>query len=109
MNRKQEKQPENGWKASYKGATMSILIFGKSRCPLCRKIIRTDEIAVSLPAFVWNEADPLLIFNDVSIHRQCYETHPMKSMVDKVLSDMEANIGPGKRQCRGRRGRGRRG
>ncbi len=78
---------------------MSILIYGTTRCPLCEKQIESGEEAISFPAFVWNEIDPLGVFNDASVHVRCLDAHPMRQLVEKAMGELRAKVGPGKRHC----------
>jgi hypothetical protein len=78
---------------------MSILIRGLTRCPLCGATVTADEEAVLLPAFVWNELDPLTVFNDAAMHKACFEADPRREMVERIVAELESRTGPGKRRC----------
>lgn len=78
---------------------MSLLIHGMTRCPVCGLVIEEGQRAVSFPAFVWNEADPLAIFNDASLHQQCFQAHPLREQMETAVAELEAKVGSGRRRC----------
>lgn len=55
---------------------MSLFIPGMP-CLLCQKPIRAEDEKVGFRPFVANEADPLLIFNDATVHSECLRNHPL--------------------------------
>jgi len=78
---------------------MSILICGKTECPLCGQVIYDAETAVGFPAFVYNDADPLLVFNDAAMHSSCVERDPKRQVLEIVLAEFRAKTGLGNRKC----------
>lgn len=78
---------------------MSLLIQGSTLCFICGQVIEADAFAVGLPAFVWNEADVLLPFNDASMHRTCFEAHPLRAQVEATLEELDRKTGSGRRKC----------
>ena len=78
---------------------MSLLFLGQTRCPLCGHVIETGQPACQFPAFVWNEADPLLVFSDASVHERCFDEHPLCEQVESTLAELKAKTGPGNRRC----------
>ncbi len=78
---------------------MAILLRGKTGCPLCGDVIAGQDEAVVLPAFVFNDADPLVVFSDASLHQRCAEADPRWPRVREAVDEMLAKTGPGKRRC----------
>lgn len=78
---------------------MGLLIEGSTPCFLCGQVIKAGVPAVGLPAFVWNDADALLPFNDASMHRTCFEAHPLRVQVEAALEELDRKTGPGRRKC----------
>jgi predicted nucleic acid-binding Zn ribbon protein len=78
---------------------MSLLLIGKTQCPICGQVIQERESVVSFPAFVWNEADPLAVFNDASLHKVCFLTHALREQAESAVAEMSAKVGPGRRRC----------
>ncbi|RKH06288.1 hypothetical protein D7V97_22730 [Corallococcus sp. CA053C] len=75
------------------------MIQGSTLCSICGQVIEADAPAVGLPAFVWNEADVLLPFNDASMHRMCFEAHPLREQVEATIEELDRKTGPGRRKC----------
>jgi hypothetical protein len=78
---------------------MSLLLRGKTTCPICGRVIQERDVAISFPAFVWNGADPLALFSDASFHLACVDAHPLHEQVVAAVAELEAKTGPGKRRC----------
>ena len=78
---------------------MSVLVQGATPCSVCGKIMGSEDAVVQLSAFVWNEADVLLPFNDASMHRMCFEAHPLRARVEAALEELSRKTGPGRRKC----------
>ncbi|WPQ60531.1 hypothetical protein SIO70_19465 [Chitinophaga sancti] len=55
---------------------MAIFLEGKSKCPICGKVIIAAE-AYLFPPFVSNRKEPLDFFNDKVFHKSCLLTHPL--------------------------------
>ena len=55
---------------------MAIIIVGKSKCPICNKILQDVEDSTSFTAFIGNTKDELYIFNDAGLHTACLLNHP---------------------------------
>lgn len=78
---------------------MSLFFVGASQCAVCRQTIQQGESTVSFPAFVWDQADPLLLFNDATVHSDCFVQHPLAEKADAVVEELMAKTGPGRRKC----------
>ncbi|RKH33235.1 hypothetical protein [Corallococcus sicarius] len=78
---------------------MGLLLQGSTPCSICGQVIEAGVPAVVLPAFVWNDADALLPFNDASMHRTCFEAHPLRVQVEAALEELNRKTGPGRRKC----------
>jgi len=78
---------------------MSILILGKTTCPLCGDVIERREDAVQFPAFLWDGNDPLAVFNDASLHRPCFDQDPRHREVLALVRELRERTGPGTRKC----------
>lgn len=49
---------------------MAILIRGKTRCSLCKRVIGADAPVVGLPAFL-PSSHSLAVFSDSMMHKEC--------------------------------------
>jgi hypothetical protein len=78
---------------------MALLIFGKTQCGLCNRVLEQGEAVRSFPAFAVNEQDPLLLFSDGSFHQACLDADKRKNDVLYRVEELVANTGPGKRAC----------
>ena len=54
---------------------------------------------MGLPAFAWNQSDPLWLFNDAAVHVACLAMDPRRAHVERVIAEVEAKTGPGNRVC----------
>ncbi len=55
---------------------------------------------VSFPAFVGNEADPLLKFSDATFHEECFRRDPSARVVEDRVREARASCEPSRRRCR---------
>lgn len=78
---------------------MAIVIEGKTPCLLCWRVIEAGQEIVGFPAFVTNELDPLLLFNDAAFHEECFIKHPLAEKVLKRVEELRRRTGPGNRFC----------
>lgn len=78
---------------------MALVILGESTCPLCLKVMENGNEIIGFPAFVINDNDPLLGFNDSTFHRSCFALHPLASAVLERMAFRSSKIGPGNRVC----------
>lgn len=46
-------------------------------CSICHRPIKSGEAKVGFRSFVPNEADPLFMFNEAAVHRECLDQHPL--------------------------------
>lgn len=77
---------------------MALFISG-IKCIICGKQIIKKDDGISFPAFVVNEADPIYIFNDSVVHKECFKDHPMEFSTIKLLKKLQNNLNPQKRKC----------
>ena len=77
---------------------MAIFISG-TKCKTCGKTIDNVTDAVLFPAFIINEVDPLIVFNDSAMHRVCFSKHPDNSRVTELLRQLECKINSQNRVC----------
>jgi hypothetical protein len=77
---------------------MALFVSG-IKCTLCGKQVIKKDDGISFPAFVVNEADPLYIFNDSVVHKECFSNHPMSNKVTELLNELQNSVGPQKRTC----------
>jgi hypothetical protein len=68
---------------------MAILLYDKTTCPICGRIIRTGQNVECFPPFVPNELDPLIIFHDACVHAECFEGHELSRNARKRLDGFE--------------------
>ena len=78
---------------------MSILLFGKTVCPICNQIITSEAECYSFPAFVVNTLDPLYFFSDCSFHLACLLNHPFGERSIAVSKLFIQKILPSNRIC----------
>ena len=78
---------------------MALLIFGKTVCPLCDRVIKSGESTHSFPAFVVNEKDPCFIFSDCAFHEECVRQHKLGAYATQRVEGWVSKVGPGKRKC----------
>jgi hypothetical protein len=63
---------------------MALLIRGKTNCPLCGKVILTNEAVVSFPAFL-KKTHALARYSDAAFHQECFDNSPDGSAVIKLF------------------------
>ncbi|MBX3060918.1 MAG: hypothetical protein KF770_31035 [Anaerolineae bacterium] len=68
---------------------MTIIIYGKTVCSICGKVIRPDQKAIGLPHLISNELDNLFIYNDGAYHHLCFEKVPENEILFSYLRDYE--------------------
>lgn len=78
---------------------MAILILGKTVCKICGNIIDNNDKFVSLPAFVFNDCDPLFFFNDSAFHENCFWTHESSKNVTERVERLFKEISSKNRVC----------
>ena len=78
---------------------MSILLLGKSTCPICGLTINEGDQYYSFPAFVMNIRDELLFFNDNSFHLDCLNRHELGEIAKKYADLFSERIKPENRIC----------
>lgn len=78
---------------------MAILILGKTKCPICNRILHGNQKIVSFPPFVGNELDPLHLFHDSAFHEECFRQHPLAETATLLLLEMRAKTAPTDRRC----------
>jgi hypothetical protein len=78
---------------------MALLIYGKSVCSLCGRVILQDELTCSFPPFVMNERDPCLVFSDGAFHEACVRNHKHGADALRRADEGASRVGPGKRKC----------
>lgn len=78
---------------------MAILILGKTPCKICGNLITDKTKSVSLPAFVFNECDDLIFFNDASFHENCFHSHHLSKGVEKRVKELMQEVLPENRIC----------
>ena len=77
---------------------MAIFILGMS-CAISGRQIESASQAIAFPAFVSNEADPLLIFNDAVVHAEEFALHPLASRAISRLEEFRSQTTPSARAC----------
>lgn len=78
---------------------MAVLVRGRSRCPICRRVIDdADEVKMFGP-FVLNELDPVHLFSDAALHVACFAAHPLSPEAARRWDEFVIMTGPGKRWC----------
>ncbi len=78
---------------------MALLLFGKSTCPLCGRIINEGDAVYSLPPFVVNELDPCFPYTDSAFHETCLRVYRYGSEVLRRVDEWYSKVGPGHREC----------
>lgn len=78
---------------------MGLLINGLTECKLCNEKIDNQSEIFTFPAFILNENDPLVFFNDSSFHKECLKENPQYHNVMQRLNLYYERTGPGKRKC----------
>lgn len=75
------------------------LYVGSIKCAFCGLEITDQNEATHFPQFVWNQADPLFIFGDASVHDTCLINHPLASRVQQRLEEFRKRTSPENRLC----------
>ena len=52
---------------------MTLLLRGKTECPLCGEVIGKDDEVVGTTHFIADQKDPLWQFSDAAFHKSCFE------------------------------------
>lgn len=78
---------------------MSIFIEGTSACQICEKKIGKNQSFQLMPAFIFNQTDPLFTLSDGAVHERCLRRHPDKAAVERALGEYFEKTGPGNRRC----------
>ncbi len=78
---------------------MSILLLGKSTCPICGLTIKEGDQYYCFPAFVININDELFFFNDDNFHLDCLNRHKLGEVAKKYANLFVERIRPDNRRC----------
>jgi hypothetical protein len=54
------------------GFAMALLMWGASRCPICREVLYQGQAIVATTHFIGDPADPLSLFSDSGMHATCF-------------------------------------
>ena len=68
---------------------MAIIIYGKTKCPICGDIIYKDQEIVGFPHFIGDEKNILYFFSDRVFHKKCFFKH---SLANNVIEKLESLI-----------------
>ena len=68
---------------------MSIILLGKTKCPVCAKMLEEGQEFTVFPALISNECDPLWELNEVAFHAECFPLHPLASEAEERLAEWE--------------------
>jgi hypothetical protein len=63
---------------------MALFVRGKTICPLCGKVILTNEAVVSFPAFL-KKTHTLARYSDAAFHQECFDNSPDGGAVSKLF------------------------
>jgi hypothetical protein len=77
---------------------VALILEGKTTCPICGKVLKTGEEIMGFPAFVSNQADPLLLFNDAGFHKDCVLAHALWPTLNWRMREYDEKTGPGHRK-----------
>ncbi|MBL8297957.1 MAG: hypothetical protein JNN30_06350 [Rhodanobacteraceae bacterium] len=80
-------------------SAMALLIYGKSVCALCGRVINQNELTCSFPPFVVNELDACFVFSDGAFHEACVRKHMHGIDALRRVDEWASRVGPGKRKC----------
>lgn len=69
---------------------MAIFVNGM-KCPLCYKVIIEEQDKVMIPALTGNPNNPLFIFSDAVVHKDCFYKHPLAISVEERLKGVYHN------------------
>jgi hypothetical protein len=78
---------------------MSILLRGKTRCPICGNVIEEGDEAVLFPHIVLNKKDPLYALSDRACHSACVSGDALGRAMVAEADRYYKSTGPGKRGC----------
>lgn len=63
---------------------MTLLIRGRTVCPLCDKVILRDDKVVGFPAFL-GQSHPMARFSDAAFHAECFAASGDKDAVETLF------------------------
>src|ERR1700760_1786126 len=78
---------------------MSILLLGKSTCPICGLTINDGDQYCCFPAFVINIKDELFFFSDNNFHLHCLNRHVYGKTAKEYAALFVEKIRPENRIC----------
>jgi hypothetical protein len=67
---------------------MAIYVPGVE-CGICHRPVTNAGEAIGFPPFVANEADPLWMFSDALLHKDCFLNHPLGSRASARLKEVQ--------------------
>jgi hypothetical protein len=71
---------------------MAILIEGMD-CPICGRQLKDEDEKTMFTPFVGNTFDPLIIFSDATLHKECYLKHPLAKEAQRRYNEQtERNL-----------------
>lgn len=65
---------------------MAIIIKGKSKCPICNEVMKTNDDLVAFPHFIDDVKSPLYFFSDRGFHKDCFDAHKLSEDVIIALT-----------------------
>lgn len=78
---------------------MALLVFGKSICSLCGRVIQQGQRTYSFAAFILNELDPIFRFSDGAFHDHCIRNDQRGMEAIRRYEERSLSTGPGRRIC----------
>jgi hypothetical protein len=78
---------------------MAIVIQGLSICPICKKTLNSIDENILFPPFVQNTLDSFYLFNDIGVHKNCLDKHPLGALAKSYLEKIIEKTRPQNLKC----------
>ena len=70
---------------------MAIVILGKTRCPLCEKVLEPGQEVVGFPPIFANRREAISVLSDAAVHRACLMESRFADRAMSALADERAH------------------
>lgn len=74
---------------------MAVFVAGKTTCPLCSRVIQTDENVINFPPLFLNHHHAVFELTDAVVHRPCLDSRPYARLaLDKFSVNGDRRVRP---------------